>query len=83
MSGYSWQGGGASPILFYMTQTTNSSTLKPGDVVEFSEPLDAAEVAARYTVVELRGPRVLIRYHCDLPIPPTEAVAVEDVERPE
>ena len=54
--------------------------LQAGDVVRLSQPVDDAERDARYDVVELRGPRVLIRLRCGLPIPPMEAVSVEDVE---
>ena len=55
-------------------------SLTPGDVVRFRQPLDAPEERARFEVVELRGERVLIRLRCDLPIPPMEAVMIDDVD---
>lgn len=53
-------------------------TIANGDVVELSNPVDERERAARYVVEELRGDRVLIRLICDLPIPPTEVVALNE-----
>jgi len=50
-----------------------------GSTVRYSNPTNERESAARFEVVEPRGPRVLIRLICELPIAPTEVVAVGDV----
>jgi hypothetical protein len=59
-----------------------ANNLKLGDTVRLAaDRCAAAEAAARFVVVDLRGPRVLIRLVCDLPIAPTECVLVSDVVR--
>ena len=55
--------------------------IQPGDVVKWAVPQDGAERDARYTVLELRGDRVLIQYHCTTPIRPTECVRLADVAK--
>lgn len=35
--------------------------LTPGTKVQFAEPLNEREAAQRFTVIELRGPRVLVQ----------------------
>lgn len=61
--------------------SNEATDLRPGDPVRLNHPADAREAEALYTVVELRGPRVLIRLVCDMNIPPTEAVMLSDVTR--
>ena len=61
------------------TKDATRGEIKAGEVVKLTRPVDAAEAAARYDVVELRGDRVLIRLRCNLPIPPMEAVAKTEV----
>lgn len=54
-------------------------TFHPGQIVRFRNP-EADEVGLTYTVVELRDPRVLIKANVDLPFPPTQTVALDDIE---
>lgn len=64
-----------------MIEERDRNGFEPGDVVKYREPMDEREAAARFTVVEPRGPRVLIRFHCDMAIKPTENVLVTDIEK--
>ncbi len=71
---------GPAPVDNHAMIGPETRTLTPGDIVRLRQPVDEAEERARFEVVELRGERLLIRLQCDLPIPPTEAVALTDVE---
>jgi hypothetical protein len=59
----------------------NGTEIAVGNIVKLRpEWCERGEESGRYVVVELRGPRVLIRYICDLPIPPTESVEMRTIE---
>lgn len=62
-----------------MADNVTDNAIAVRDVVKLRCPADSNEALARYDVVELRGPRVLVRLQCHLPIPPIEAVAMTDV----
>ena len=51
-----------------------------GETVKLRVPADAREAAARFEIVELREPRVLIRLKCDLNFPPMENVLISDIQ---
>jgi hypothetical protein len=55
--------------------------LQVGDIVRLVNPENELEAAARYTVIEHNGDRILMRLHCDLPIPPVELARPGDVVR--
>ena len=45
--------------------------LQVGQVVKFAAPLSEDERGERFTVLELRGDRILVEYICDMMIRPT------------
>jgi len=50
--------------------------MQVNDTVKWLNPLSAAEQTERFTVLELRGDRVLVEFICDMPIRPTsESIA--------
>lgn len=53
--------------------------LLPGQTVKFREPRDADEASERFTVVELRGERVLVEFICDMTLCPQSVYLVEDM----
>ncbi len=53
--------------------------LQVGDIVRLSNPENDREGSARYTIIEHNGDRILMRLHCDLPIPPVELARPSDV----
>lgn len=50
-----------------------------GQTVKFSNPTNEAERAERFIVLELRGPRVLVEFICDMSIKPTAAYLADDL----
>lgn len=54
--------------------------MKTGDTVRFKEDRFPDEVGAEYTVIELNGDRAVIRFICDLRIPPQSVAKVHDLE---
>lgn len=56
-----------------------TSCFAVGSLVRYIDPLDESEEQARFKVVELRGPRVLIELVCDMAIKPTESQLGSDL----
>lgn len=56
-------------------------TYTPGAIVKYADPVDADEAAERFTVLEDRDTRVLLRPHetADWPLPPTCVRAKADL----
>ena len=52
--------------------------MKPVKIVKYSRP-QPGEAELRFLLVEDNGDRVLIQHLCDLPIPPRECVAKDEV----
>lgn len=50
-----------------------------GDVVRFAVPQTEEERVERFIVLELRGPRVLVEFICDMSIKPTFTYPAEDL----
>lgn len=50
-----------------------------GQIVRFAVPEDADEAKDRFLVLEDRGDRVLVRYLCDMSIPPTPVYLKTDL----
>ncbi len=50
-----------------------------GDVVRFREIVDPGDEDSRFVVVEDNGDRLMIRFICNLPIPPIQVVPRSDV----
>ena len=44
--------------------------MQVGQQVKFAAPMTDDEAAERFTVVELRGERVLVEFICDMPLRP-------------
>ena len=60
----------------------NQETFRAGDVVRFRHPIDAAEAAEVYVVVEPRGDRTLVRDDSTgMFIAPTSVYATADLMR--
>jgi len=53
--------------------------LQVGQLVKFANPETANEKIERFTVVELRGTRVLVEFVCDLNIKPTFVYLVSEM----
>lgn len=53
--------------------------LQVGQLVKFANPQSANEMIERFTVVELRGTRVLVEFVCDLAIKPTFVYLVSEM----
>ena len=53
--------------------------MKVGDQVAWANPLTDGEKQERFVVAELNGDRCLIRFICDLPIPPTQVAMVAEI----
>lgn len=51
-----------------------------GDLVEWAAPQNHAEAKERFEVIEDNGDRLIIRFVCELPIPPTQVVRRDDVK---
>ncbi len=54
-------------------------TISVGDMVRFMEIVDPGDEDSRFIVIENNGDRLMIRFVCDLPIPPTQVVLRSDV----
>ena len=53
--------------------------MKAGDIVRFANPLTDDEQDERFIVLEVRGPRVLVEFVCDMHIRPTFAYMVAEL----
>jgi hypothetical protein len=53
--------------------------LQVGQEVRFAEPMSADEASERFVVVELRGPRVLVEFICDMAIKPQSVYLAADL----
>ena len=53
--------------------------LQIGQLVKFATPETANEKMERFTVVELRGTRVLVEFVCELAIKPTFVYLVSEM----
>jgi hypothetical protein len=51
-------------------ETLGSSKINVGDRVKFRIPMNQDEAAEIFTVIELRGPRLLVELVCDMRIKP-------------
>lgn len=51
-----------------------------GDLVQYRECLEAGDETARFVVAEDNGDRLLVRFVCDLPIPPTSVVRRDEMK---
>lgn len=55
--------------------------MKKGDIAMYREPLDEAERQERFVLLEEPdGGRVLVKSICNLPIPPTKIVRMNEIE---
>ena len=54
--------------------------MKVGDIVKFKDGLYDEELGQTYILIELNGDRCIIKHITDLPIPPTSAALVADLE---
>ena len=54
--------------------------MKAGDKVRFVEAKDPGDELCEFTVVEMRGDRVLIELVCDMRIRPMSVVLASEVE---
>jgi hypothetical protein len=54
--------------------------MKAGDKVRFIEVKDPGDELCEFTVLEVRGDRVLIELVCDMPIRPMSVVPAGEVE---
>lgn len=50
-----------------------------GQLVKFAAPITTAEESERFTVLELRGDRILVQFVCDLTIKPTSVYSTADM----
>jgi hypothetical protein len=53
--------------------------LSVGETVKFAAPLTDDERVERFTVIELRGHRVLVEYICDMRLKPQSVYFVADL----
>ena len=51
-----------------------------GETVRFSNPLTPDEAAERFTVLEIRGDRVLVEFICSMHLLPTFVYLLSDLE---
>ncbi len=54
--------------------------MKIGDIVRFRKGLYADEKDAVYEVMEINGDRAIIKYVCDLAIPPQSIAKLDELE---
>lgn len=56
--------------------------MKKGDIAKYREPLDEDERQERFILIEEPdGGRVLVKAVCNLPIPPTKIVRLDEIEQ--
>jgi hypothetical protein len=56
-----------------------NETITVGSRVRFKEALEPGDESARFDVIEDNGDRLLIRFVCNLQIPPVQVVHRSDV----
>ena len=50
-----------------------------GQTVQFAAPLSDDEADERFVVIELRGPRVLVEFVCEMNLRPQSVYLIEDL----
>lgn len=50
-----------------------------GDRVKWKQPNADESAEDRFVVLEVNGDRALVEYICDMPVPPTQLVNVDDI----
>lgn len=53
----------------------------PGEIVKYSNPVNEAEVNARFTVIENRGDRLLVQYVCDAYLKPQNCFSITEFSK--
>jgi hypothetical protein len=61
------------------SRRVTGADLQVGQEVRFAEPMSADEATERFVVVELRGPRVLVEFICDMAIKPQQVYLAADL----
>ena len=64
----------------YNVLTLRRAQMHVNQVIKFNNPTDAAEAALRFTVLELRGDRVLVEAICNMNLKPTFAYMFNELE---
>jgi hypothetical protein len=53
--------------------------MREGQTVKFAAPATPDEATERFTVLECRGDRVLVRFICDMAVAPTHVYLAADM----
>ena len=61
-------------------EVMENANMEKGDTVKFKTGLYPDEKGARYKVIEINGDRVVIKFICDLPIPPQSIAKISELE---
>ncbi len=69
----------AASVAYNAWMASSEIPLAVGQSVKFINPLTDDERGERFTVLELRGERVLVEFICDMTIRPTSVYLAEDL----